>query len=316
MVNNHEIVIEHTYEKQINASDIAEAVEVVTLDKYFLSISHLAISDEYYFVSPVEKVEVGFSESVFLFSKSGAFSGNLYRSENIIQGLAYNLEKDQLYIAHRNSVVIYDVRQRKKIAKIDTDYSISNITSFDDKIYIGTTVNASGKKKYLIDSYNTSDFSFVKTYITMSYQLPEAFPIVIFRRNSFSSGHGSLYISAGEVNEIYSSENNFTKPVVRFKNLYPKNDTEFNIYFSANQGITGKFATTSFRYKKKMYLLFYDLKNRRQYLSELNDASGLYDDYNHSGNYTPLLTNLSLYMYAHKNQNEKKTNIVLFKIKS
>src|SRR5690554_5929964 len=86
--NDYDIVIEHKYENRINASSIADAVEIIDLDRYYHNVSHLVVADEYLIVSPGEEHLKGFSASVALFSKEGKFIEELYRDKNIIQGLA------------------------------------------------------------------------------------------------------------------------------------------------------------------------------------------------------------------------------------
>jgi hypothetical protein len=317
LVSDHEIFVEHKYENQINASTIADAVDLVDLNRNYHNISHLVIGDKYLIVSPGEEDLKGFSNSVALFSKDGTFMEELYRGKNIIQSLAYDKTSEHLYIAHNDKIVVYDVRHRNQKAQFEVKNSLSNIAFFSGRIYAGTVKFESGKKTYLIEAFDSKDYKSVKTAIEMVYDTEKAHPAVkiVSRRNSFSSGNGSLYVSFGEANDIYSSKNEFIRPVARLKNLYQSNDGELDIFLSGNQGIIGKFATTSFRHRGNKYLLFYDLKNRKQYLSESSNKSGLYDDFNHSGYYTPKFTNLNPYMYAYTNKDEK-TSIVLFKVKS
>lgn len=315
-LNDYDIVIEHKYENRINASAIADAVEIIDLDRYYHNVSHLVVSDEYLIVSPAEENLKGFSASVALFSKEGEFIEELYRDKNIIQGLAYDPVNEHLYIGHRDRIAVYDVRLRSQKAKFEVKNGLSNIIFFEGRIYSATAKFEPGKKTYLIEAFDSKDYRPLKTPLETVYKAEEAHPAArsVARRNSFSAGGGSLYVSYSEVNEIYSSDNDFKRPVVSFKNLYQSDDGALDIFMSSNQGIVGKYATTSFRHKRKHYLLFYDLKDRKQYLSESTDKSGLYDDFNHSGFYTPRFTNLNSHMYAYTKKG-KQTSVVLFNIK-
>lgn len=122
----------------------------------------------------------------------------------------------------------------------------------------------------------------------------------------------------GEVNEIYSSSDGFQSPLISFKNIYKNRPVDGNIIFSLRQGVIGKFVTTGFSYRNNWYVYFYDLKTNKQYLSKKDDNSGVYDDVNNSGYYTPFLTNSDDYMFSYKrlSSNDQKISVVLFKIKS
>lgn len=315
MLNGQDILVEHKYDKQISASSIADYIELVTLDKFCFNIRHLSIGESYFFISPGEKDFKGFSKSVARFSKQGKFLGEIYRSDNLIVGLAYNSDKDQLYIGHTQAVVIFDVQQGKHVAEIKTE-GLSNLMYSDDNIFITRTGSGGDSKQYLVEKYNTGNLSRKVTCLDLKVIADSPMAKSIFRSGSFSNGKSDLYVSTGETDEIFSSSNDFTKPVVRFRNLHQGNGQAFDILFSTNQGVIGRFATTSFRLKGKKFLLFYDLINKKQFLSEATDTSGVYDDFNNSGNYVPRFTDSSLYMYSSKNQNEKQTTIALFKIKS
>ena len=316
-VSGQDIVIEHTYEDRIDASTIADAVEFIDLDRHCFNISHLVIDDKYLIVSPGEEHLKGFSKSVSLYSKEGTFIQELYRGQNTIVALAYDSGNELLYIAHHIEIVVYDVRQRNQKTRFEVKDIVSNIMFFQGKVYIGTVKHEPEKKTYLIETFDGKNYKPVKTSLETGYDTEKAHPAAkaVSRRNSFSSGNGSLYVSYGEANDIYASDNEFKRPVVRFKNLYQPGDGIFDIFMSHNQGIIGRFATTSFRSRGRSCLLFYDLKNRKQHLSESTNKSGLYDDFNGSGYYIPRFTNLNPYMYAYTNRDETQTSIVLFKIK-
>lgn len=315
-VDNHEVVVEHKYQNRINASTIADAVKIIDLEKDYHNVSHFVITDDYLIVAPGEEHLKGFSASVVLFTKEGRFIEELYRDKSIVQGLAYDPVNEQLYIGHADRIAVYDIVNRRQKGELEVKNGLSNVTFADGRIYVGTTKFETGKKTYLIEAYDSKDHRPLKVTLEAVYKTGEAHPAASFvaRRNSFSGGGGSLYISYGETNDIYSSGNDFKSPVVSFQNLYESSDGALDIFLSSHQGIVGKFATTSFRHKGKHYLLFYDLKDKKQYLSESTDKSGLYDDYNHSGFYTPKFTNLNSAMYAYANKG-KQTSIVLFHIK-
>ena len=288
--NDYDVVVEHRYENRINASSIADAVEVIDLDRDYHNVSHLVIAGEYLIVAPGEEQLKGFAASVALFTKEGRFIEELYRDKNTIQGLAYDPVNEQLYIGHRETIAVYDLRHRRQKGRFEVKNGLSNISFADGRIYTGTTKFETGKKTYLIEAFDNKDYRQLKGPLETVYKADEAHPAArsVGRRNSFSRGGGSLYISYGETNDIYSSGNGFKSPVVSFQNLYESADGALDIFMSGNQGIVGKYATTSFRHKGKFYLLYYDLKDIKRFL--------------HAQVYQPQFTNVCLYQ-------QRKTNL-------
>lgn len=170
-------------------------------------------------------------------------------------------------------------------------------------------------KTYYLESYDPSNLNLIKIEKTMQYEVGSSGSA---RFPSMSSSKDEFYISMGEVNEIYSSADEFKNPIITFKNIYNKRPSYNNIIFSLNQGIIGKFTTTGFKHLNNWYVYFYDLKSNKQYLSKTGSDSGLYDDINNSGYYVPNFTNSNEYMFSSKKDklNGKGITVILLKIKS
>jgi hypothetical protein len=126
-VNDYEVVVEHKYQNRINASRIANTVEIIDLDQNYHNVSHLIIAGEYIVVAPGEKQLKGFAASVVLFTKEGRFIEELYRDKSIGQGLAYGPVNEQLYISHGDRIAVYDIVNRRQKGELEVKNGLSNI---------------------------------------------------------------------------------------------------------------------------------------------------------------------------------------------
>jgi len=126
-VNNYEVVVEHKYQNRINAYTIADAVEIIDLDKNYHNVSHFVITDNCLIVAPGEEHLKGFSASVVLFTREGRFIEELYRDKSIGQGLAYGPVNEQLYISHGDRIAVYDIVNRRQKGELEVKNGLSNI---------------------------------------------------------------------------------------------------------------------------------------------------------------------------------------------
>lgn len=313
---NQEIEVKHIYLDRINVSSVANDVTIFDLQKDYINIRHLVVSESFYYISPGEGYHKGFSISVSKLDKSGSFIGEIYRSKDkkLITSMGYYPEKSMLFVAHNNKILSIDIKEDKVVKEVQVDKSISRIKMFKNKLYVAGFQYTDDSVIYYLDIYDPLSLKLIETKKEMKYVVGEK----VFRHSSLSSSNNELFVSMGQVNEIYSSIDEFKKPIIIFKNIYKNKPTLGNIIFSLNQGLVGKFAITNFKYLNSSYVFFYDLKSDKQYLSKQGDNSGFYDDVKNSGFYSLFLTNSNEYMFSYKkyNTNENKISIVLFKIKS
>jgi len=315
-LENQDIMVKHIYLDRINASSVSDNVLVFNLNKDYINIRHMVVSENYFYISPGEEDYKGFSTSISKLSKSGSFIGEIYRSKNdkLIKSLGYYAEKKLLIVAHNNKILSIDINNNKVAKEVEVDKSITRIRIYKNKLYVAGFQYTDNSEIYYLDTYDPISLKFLETKKEMKYGLENK----IFRHSSLSSSNNELFVSMGKVNEIYSSIDGFKNPIISFENLYNKKPSLGNILFSSNQGLVGKFATTNFKYINDSYIFFYDLKSDKQYLSKNGENSGFYDDVKNSGFYRPLFTNSKEYMFSYKknNTNENKISIILFKIKS
>lgn len=309
-------MVKHIYLDRINASSVSDNVLIFNLNKDYINIRHMVVSENYFYISPGEEDYKGFSISVSKLSKSGSYLGAIYRSKEkkLINSMAHSPERNLLFVAHNNKILTINLYTNKIIKEVELNKSISRILFFKNKLYVTGFQYTDNSEIYYIDTYDPMSLKFIETKKEMKYGVGDK----IFRHSSLSSSNNELFVSMGKVNEIYSSIDGFKNPIISFENLYNKKPSLGNIIFSSNQGLVGKFATTSFKYINDSYIFFYDLKSDKQYLSKNGENSGFYDDVKNSGFYRPLLTNSNEYMFSYKkiNINDNKISIVLFKIKS
>ncbi len=314
---DQEIVVKHIYLDRINVSSVADDVLIFDLNKDYSNIRHLVISGSFFYISPGEVDYKGFSISVAKLHKSGSFIGEIYRSKDkkLIKSMAYYPEKGMLFVAHNNKILSIDIDEDKVVKEVEVDKSISTIKMFNNKLYVAGFQYTGDSIIYYLDTYDPLSLKLIETKKEMKYVVGES---KAFRNSSLSLSNNELFVSMGQVNEIYSSIDEFKKPIITFKNIYKNKPALGNIIFSLNQGIAGKFVTTTFKYLNNNYVFFYDLETDKQYLSRKGENSGFYDDVKNSGFYAPFLTNSNEYMFSYKkyNTNDNKISIVLFKIKS
>lgn len=315
-----DIVVEHVYLDRINASTISDQVQTFDLKKDYINIRHMVIGKDFYLISPGEEESKGFATSISKLDKTGKYINEIYRSKEggIIQDLAYDPSKNTVYIAHNNRIITINLTDNSIGKEVKFDKSIHGVKIFNDKLYVASLVTSDKSKSYILESYDSSNLKLLKTEKEMKYKAEDSKSFYASRHPSISTSDNNLLISMGEVNEIYSSSDGFKDPVISFKNIYKNKPSDGKIIFSLRQGMVGKFATTGFSYRNNWYVYFYDLKTNKQYLSKTGDSSGIYDDVNNSGFYTPSFTNSSEYMFSYKraSSNDPKISIVLFKIKS
>lgn len=318
--NPKDIFVEHVYLDRINASAIADDVQLFDLEKDFINIRHMVISKDYYFISPGEEESKGFATSVSKLDKSGKLIKEVYRSKEggVIQDLAFDPSKNTLYVAHNNKIVTINLTDNSVGKEVKFDKSIHGAKIFNNKLYVASLEVSEKSKSYFLESYDPSSFRLLKLEKEMKYKAENNNSFYASRYPSLSTQDRNLFISMGEVNEIYSSFDGFKAPVISFKNIYKNRPADGKIIFSLRQGMVGKFATTGFSYRNNWYVYFYDLKTNKQYLSKTGDNSGFYDDVNNSGYITPFFTNSNEYMFSYKrtSSNGPKISIILFKIKS
>jgi hypothetical protein len=313
---NQEIEVKHIYLDRINVSSVADDVLLFDLNKDYINIRHMVVSENYFYISPGEENYKGFSTSVSKLSKSGSFIGEIYRSKErkLISSMGYYPEKKLLFVAHKNKILSIDINNNKVVKEVEVDKNITRIEIFKNTLYVAGFQYTGNLEIYYLDTYDPISLKFIETKKEMEHVIGQK----IFRHSSLSSNDNELFVSMGKVNEIYSSIDEFKKPIITFKNIYKNKPSLGNIIFSSNQGLVGKFATTSFKYLNDTYIFFNDLKFDKQYLSKKDENSGFYDDVKNSGFHQPLLTNSKEYMFSFKKNSiyDKKISIVLFKIKS
>ncbi len=312
-----EIVVEHNYLPRIEASSIADEVITFDLEKDYTIIRDLVITQDFYFISPGEEKSKGFSTSISKLDKSGQYLGEIYRSEtgSLIIDLAYDPSTKSLIISHNQKIVLLNVVTNKIIKEVEIDKRITRTKIFKSKLYVAGFDYTDDSEIYYLDIYDPLSLKLIETKKEMKYILADK----AFRHSSLSSKGDELFVSMGTVNEIYSSIDDFKKPIITFKNIYTNKPSLGNILFSSNQGLVGKFATTTFKYLNSSYVYFYDLKFNQQYLSKAGDNSGFYDDINNLGFIrNPQFTNSNEYMFSTKKDklNGKGISIILLKIKS
>ncbi|TXD75336.1 YncE family protein [Algoriphagus ratkowskyi] len=313
---NQDIVVEHVYLDGINVSSIADDVLIFELNKDYSNIRHLVLSEDFYYLSPGEIDYKGFSVSVSKLDKAGTFIKEIYRPKDpkLITSLGYYPEKNLLFVAHNKSILSIDTNADKVVREVKVDKSITRILMFKNKLYVAGFEYTDESETYYLDVYDPLSLKLLDTKKEMNYVAGDK----AFRHSSITSNDSELFVAMGTLNEIYSSVDDFKKPVLTFKNIYNNKPSGGNILFSSNQGLVGKFATTYFKYLNSNYFFIYDLKSDKQYLSKKGKNSGFYDDLKNTGFYSPLLTNSSEYMFSYKkyDTNENKILVVLFKIKS
>jgi hypothetical protein len=313
---DQEIVVNHIYLDRINASSVADEVLIFNLNKNYINIRHLVVSENNFYISPGEEDYKGFSVSVSKLNKSGSYLGEIYRSKEkkLITGLAYYPEKNLLFVAHNNKILSLDSDKDKVVKEVEVNKSITRIMMFKNKLYVAGFQYTDDSEIYYLDTYDPLSLKLIETKKEIKYVGSDK----TFRHSSLSSSNNELFVSMGRVNEIYSSIDGFKKPIITFENIYKNRPSLGNILFSSNQGLVGKFASTNFKYLNSSYIFFYDLESDKQYLSKKGENSGFYDDVKNSGFYTPFLTNSNRYMFSYKRSstNDNKISIALFKIKS
>ncbi len=314
LLNTQKIVIKHKYLDRINISNIADEVLMFELSQKYINIRDLVISNNYLFISPGELANKGFSVSVSRINKLGENFKEIYRSKEnkLIRGLAFDNEKNRLFIAHNKEIISIDASTNEIIKEIKTKKNVSKIKVFNNNLYVAGYHIMGESEIYYLDIYDLHDLKLIKTQKEMKYNDNER----SFRNPTFSSNQHELFLSMGKVNEIYTSNDGFRKPIVVFENIYNNKPESGNILFSLNQGLIGKFAITSFKYLNSSYTFLYDMKSNIQYLSKKGQSSGLYDDIKNSGFHQLFLTNSNEYMFSYKKNKNGEISIFLFKIKS
>lgn len=315
-----EIVVEHVYLDRINATAIADQVQTFDLKQDYINIRHMVISKDFYLISPGEEKSKGFATSIAKLDKSGKFINEVYRSKegSLIQDVAYDPSKDIVFVAHNNRIISINLTNNSIIQEVKFDKSIHGAKIFNNKLYVASLASSEKSKSYFLESYDPSNLKLVKLEKEMKYKAENNKSFAFSRYPTLSTNDNNLLLSMGEVNEIYSSNDGFLNPVIRFKNIYKNRPADGDIIFSLRQGLVGKFATTGFRYRNNQHVYFYDLKTNKQYLSKTGDSSGVYDDVTDSGYYVPFLTNSNEYLFSYKrhSSNDQKISVILFKIKS
>lgn len=315
---NKDIVVEHNYLPRIEASSIADEVITFDLEKDFNTIRDLVITEGNYFITPVERDSDALARSVSKLDKSGKYIEEIYRLNEgePIYSITYYPTKKNLIISHYRKIVLFNLVNNRVIKEVDFKRDITGLSIFKNSLYVASFENNEKIRTYYLESYDPSNLNLIKTEKTMKYEVSSSGPV---RNSSMSLSKDNFYISMGEVNEIYSSADEFKNPVITFKNVYNKKRPYNDIIFSLNQGIIGKFATTGFMHLNKFHVYYYDLKTNEQFLTKIGDSSGIYDDIKGSGMFrTPKFTNSNEYMFSSKKNklNGKGISVILLKIKS
>lgn len=321
-IAHKDILVEHKYQPRIEASSIAEEVITFDLEKNYSSIHDLVITEKYYFIAPGEYEDKGFPKSVSKLDKSGKYIEEIYRiTENgrSIRDIDYDDNNKRLLITDGNKLITFDIAKNTIIKEVKLDRAIHGVKLFNNKLYVsGCECNEKSKTFYL-ESYDPTNLKKISVEKEIKYKAEPNKPLDIGSRfSSLSINSNHLFLSMGQVNEIYSSEDGFKNPTITFNNIYKNKPSNGNIIFSSNQGVIGKFTTTRFNYLNNWYIYFYDLKSNKQYLSKAGDNSGLYDDISNLGFIrSPHFTNSDEYMFTSKkiNSNDEGISVILLKIK-
>jgi hypothetical protein len=135
---NQEIVVNHVYLDRINASSVADDVLIFNLNKDYINIRHMVVSENYFYISPGEEEYKGFSISVSKLSKSGSYLGEIYRSKEkkLINSMAHSPERNLLFVAHNNKILTINLYTNKIIKEVELNKSITRILFFKNKLYV------------------------------------------------------------------------------------------------------------------------------------------------------------------------------------
>lgn len=310
-----DIVVEHNYLPRINASSIADEVTTFELDKDYTFIQDLLITEDHYFITPVGYEDKGFTRSISKLDKSGQYIEEIYRSKEVINTMTYDSTVGNIIIGFNRGMIIFNTNKNAVVKEVKTDRFITKIKLFKDKLYVAGVQTSGDSEIYYLDLYDAASLKFIETKKEIKYAADERLKT---RIPSLSSSNNELFVAMGNINEIYSSRDGFKIPIISFKNIYNNKPKLGNIRFSANQGVVGNFATTIFGYSNNWYVFFYDLDSHKQYLSKTGSNSGLYDDVNRSGYYSPKFTNSNEYMFSSTKSttNDNEISVILLKIKS
>lgn len=322
-IAHQEIVVEHKYLPRIEASSIADEVISFDLEQNYSSIHELIITEEYYFIAPSDYENKGFPKSVSKLDKSGKYIEEIYRITEkgmSIRDIDYDEANKRLIITDGNKLISFDIVKNKIVKEVELDRAIYGIKTFNSKLYVSGCECSESSKTFYLESYDPINLKIINIEKEINYKAEQNNPLdAASRYSTLSINNNQLFLSMGQVNEIYSSADGFKNPIITFKNIYKNKPSYGNIIFSSNQGMIGKFTTTGFNYLNNWYVYYYDLKNNKQYLSKTGDNSGLYDDITNLGYIrSPHFTNSNEYMFTSKKNksNDKGITIILLKIKS
>ncbi|WP_157243497.1 hypothetical protein [Algoriphagus resistens] len=315
--NQQNIEIKHNYLERINASKVFEDVLIFDLNKDYINIQDLVVAEDFYLIAPGEEDSKGFATSVSKIDKSGKFLEEIYRSSDgsVIQGIAFDSRNELLIVGHINKAVSIDMNNNMVVKEVNFEKPINNLKIFKDELYVSGINYSESSKYYYLESYDPVSLKIISDEKQMKYEVER---IKISRPASLSISDQCINVSMGQVNEIYSSSNDFNTPIISLKNMYQDKESQFDIIFSVSQGVIGEFVTTRFNYLNNSFIYFYNLKSNEQYLSKIGESSGFYDDIKNSGFYTLHFTNSNQYMFSYKKTklNDGKISVALFKIKS
>ncbi len=318
---NTEIQVSHDYLPEIPASSIAEGAQLFTIKGEYLTIRDFLVSDDAYYLTPGEEESKGFATSIIKVNRRGEFLGEIYRSSDgsIIQGIAMDSVRNTLFSIHAKKIAVIDLSTWKVQKVVEFEKGIENAVFFQGKLALTRFEVQKDSKHYYLEMYDPESLKLIQESLKLSFKLEDNPAIKnMARHSSLIENDGELWVSIGEVNDVYSSKNQFKGPIISFSNLYQGRQPSADILFSANQGIVGRFATTGFRYMNHWYTFFYDLKEQKQFLSRVGADSGVYDDFHRSGNYSLQFTNSGnhLFSYQKPKMNEDSITVILFDIKS